>query len=356
MRIYGSVSSFYWWKWHAFHIALGGYQCIYALFSQGICRVAVPIFFLISGYLFFINITTWNTNLWLLKLRKRVKTLFIPYVLWVCIAVCLYIVVFCLKAYINNDIPDCISWISERGWWRVFWDNGRYSCTPHTNILGWHIYKALPSNYPLWFIRDLIILNIISPLIFCFVRCTQKWGLLIVFVLYVLDIWYPYEGLNGEGFFFYSLGVYYGVNGLNLVNFCKKYEVVSYIISILLLVCCVLTFYIDGRLLYRIIRNIFTMSGTISMFCIVSNILAKRKFKTPKLLIESSFFIYTTHTLLIKDVVIIILSKLIPYTTSIAMISKYFLTSIMTVSICVLLYVIMKRVAPKILSVLIGGR
>ena len=92
------------------------------------------------------------------------------------------------------------------------------------------------------------------------------------------------------------------------------------------------------------------------MFCIVSNILAKRKFKTPKLLIESSFFIYTTHTLLIKDVVIIILSKLIPYTTSIAMISKYFLTSIMTVSICVLLYVIMKRVAPKILSVLIGGR
>ena len=67
----------------------GAFDTIRILFSEGICRVAVPIFFLVSGYLFFVKLEEWNTNIWIDKLKKRVKTLLIPYVLWNLITICL---------------------------------------------------------------------------------------------------------------------------------------------------------------------------------------------------------------------------------------------------------------------------
>ena len=51
------------------------------LVSQGVARVAVPLFFLIAGFLFFAG-SEWSVEVYLLKLRRRVKTLLVPYVLW----------------------------------------------------------------------------------------------------------------------------------------------------------------------------------------------------------------------------------------------------------------------------------
>ena len=45
---------------------------------RGIDRIAVPLFFTISGYLFFININDGLTSV-LIKIRKRAMTLLIPY-------------------------------------------------------------------------------------------------------------------------------------------------------------------------------------------------------------------------------------------------------------------------------------
>lgn len=49
--------------------------------SQGITRIAVPLFFAISGYLFFLNLSgTWSE--FKEKYRKRIKTLLLPYLFW----------------------------------------------------------------------------------------------------------------------------------------------------------------------------------------------------------------------------------------------------------------------------------
>ena len=49
--------------------------------GQGIVRVAVPIFFLISGYLFFYNFVP-SMEKWKYKFKSRFHSLFIPYVIW----------------------------------------------------------------------------------------------------------------------------------------------------------------------------------------------------------------------------------------------------------------------------------
>ena len=49
--------------------------------SYGICTIAVPMFFMISGYLFFYK---FNPTLqeWINKYKKRFKSLMIPFVIW----------------------------------------------------------------------------------------------------------------------------------------------------------------------------------------------------------------------------------------------------------------------------------
>lgn len=59
---------------------------IYTLFSQILSRIGVPLFFVFSGYLFFFSKdntqTTFNKNTYLYKLKKRAKTLLVPYLFW----------------------------------------------------------------------------------------------------------------------------------------------------------------------------------------------------------------------------------------------------------------------------------
>ncbi len=50
-------------------------------FSEGIARVAVPIFFIISGYLFFLNFQGTKSE-FISKYKKRAKSLLVPFLFW----------------------------------------------------------------------------------------------------------------------------------------------------------------------------------------------------------------------------------------------------------------------------------
>lgn len=58
------------------------YDSIRITISHVISRAAVPIFFLISGYYFFYNTDSFNYKIYIKKLRKRVNTILIPYLIW----------------------------------------------------------------------------------------------------------------------------------------------------------------------------------------------------------------------------------------------------------------------------------
>ena len=54
--------------------------------SHVISRAAVPTFFLISGYYFFLN-TRFTLATYKDKLRKKIRTILLPYLLWNIIAI-----------------------------------------------------------------------------------------------------------------------------------------------------------------------------------------------------------------------------------------------------------------------------
>lgn len=57
------------------------YYYIIDFFSQVLSRISVPLFFFISGFLFFYH-ANFNLSTYKNKLKSRIKTLLIPYLLW----------------------------------------------------------------------------------------------------------------------------------------------------------------------------------------------------------------------------------------------------------------------------------
>lgn len=57
------------------------FTAVNIFFSHALCHVAVPVFFVISGYLFFYGIKKFDGKIYFDKLKKRSRFI-IPYLLW----------------------------------------------------------------------------------------------------------------------------------------------------------------------------------------------------------------------------------------------------------------------------------
>ena len=151
--------------------------------TNGIGRVSVPFFALISG--FFLAEYVSSLDNYINTLQKKVKTLLIPYVLG------------SLLVFITSSILK-----------HVLWSDGLPNLEPYMLL---RTILARPVSVQFWFLRDLIILTIISPVI---LNSHQILNLLmgcILTVLWITDIqpfpiitdWYL---INIETLFYFWLG------------------------------------------------------------------------------------------------------------------------------------------------------
>jgi len=138
---------------------------IFQGFSKGIIyitEVCVPLFFVISGFLFFLNVPDKpDVKYFAGKYKKRFWSLLIPYIIANCVAFAVY---FAAHRY----APQMIS-----GFMGEDWKNPIY------------VFWTGPINLSLWFIRELIVAVIISPLIYLIVRYTRLVGVVILGLLMI---------------------------------------------------------------------------------------------------------------------------------------------------------------------------
>ena len=121
------------------------YSNVLYFFQEAICRSAVPVFFIISGYLFFQNITEFKKDIYSSKVKSRIRTLLIPYLLWNLIA---------LIENLTRHLPMLSSVFpnSHKQIIDVYYFIGAF----------WAIDGGCPILYPFWYIRDLMVLILIS--------------------------------------------------------------------------------------------------------------------------------------------------------------------------------------------------
>lgn len=297
------------------HCNMGGYKFpIFNYSLQNIIFLAVPLFYIISGYNFIKSKKSYQQ-----KLKDRLKTLFVPYLLWNIIAY----------------------FVSIR-------HNGVY-------LPNWNVLILNPIDFPLWYIRDLFMLSLLTPIIYPII--TKFKGVIFIIIsslLYIYEYKFPIIGLRYNSIFFYGIGMllfrYLETKdfSIHISLYCEfLIHICSFILFIISIELRETLFHVDGFCF-----AVYIIFATISILFILLRFNKKiNVYQFPFNQGDKSFFIYCSHCILISGFSVYLLNKTCLYSEL-----KIFISAIISVSICILLYNILKRFTPTLLKSLNGGR
>ncbi len=296
--------------------------------TNGLTGVAVPMFFLLSGILFFKGVDSAKDCL--PKIKKRVRSLLVPYLIWNVVFVLWYLILQNLPGvggYINNDIVG-----------KVF-----------TKDVGSDIYELLwkPVNFPLWFLRDLMIMVALSPILFYLIKYL-KWGSPLLILLAS-----PYVNFNVSPFFL--LGGCIAIHS-NLEKIDSKLAGggIMTIVTLIYFGNAITRLFTDYNHPY--VSFIVYLCGVISIWRLYDMfyIFYVKKPVFLNRILGYSFFIYLFHEPvfnIIKKVNLRILGE-----HEWSLILLYFMNPIIMCVISVAVAKFMQNLIPKTYSVLVGGR
>lgn len=321
--------------------------------SHVIASTAVPFFFLIAGYFFFYKQRSFTLKLYLQKLRDRKRRIFLPYILWMGIYLAPIILIKIL-AYLVKGKPlsNITQFFESKGGWHIFWDSNVWGFD-NLNWLNNPILMSAPDSIPLWFLRDLMVLAILSPFIYLFLSTTRKLGILCLTLCYLSGIWFYFPGLTLISCFYFSLGAYLSLQQQNLVLMAYRLYKPAVLISLILFFPIVA---LDGQLwAYRampffIIASLIAIIGSTASFVKQKNVVPSAFLK------NSSFFVYLLHTNMILWHVKATLEVWIPDGNLALMLLRYILITSVTVVCCLGIYAFLKRYFPNALAILTGEK
>lgn len=306
--------------------------------SKMIPAAAVPLFFLFSGYYFFKGTENGLTmEMYGKKLRSRAVSLLMPFVIWSVIDVL-------VKYRMESWIP-----LIERDGLTLLW-NCKTLEPGDVNIIGQTIVNAYPHLVPMWFVRDLIVMAVLSPLIYYGVKRGKEISVGVLGLCCMTKVWPDIAGLGMMGatsWFYFSLGAYLRLNSMDIVDTAIRLKKVAVCVYVFLLVMVVAL--LDKSSVEIIVMQIFTLSGVIVYVNVAAWIVGRRKWQCIDLLSGASFFIYSLHTIYILTYCKIAMKAL---TNPMG----YVAASLLCVGVCLLLYTMLKKMAPALLFVLTGRK
>lgn len=311
------------------------FNFIQNIMSQGIARTAVPLFYLMSGYLFFVNFS-WSYNNYLKKIQSRGRTLMIPYLFWniftlSLIAVAQYISV--TKFYFSDHNAQIST----------------YNAYDYLNaIFG---FTREPIAYQFWFIRDLMVIILITPAIHYIAKKHSIVVLVIISFLWFFNYW-PLYAPSAVAFAFFYIGTHLALYNASLFSLDKYGKVILPSYLILLLFDAISKEYEFNPY----VHNFGIFLGVASVLVISKYLIRMNSIRAFLLWASScSFFVFAIHEPLLT-IFRKILYKTFAPTTDIAAISLYFFAPGLVIVTALLLYLALRKAMPKALSIISGGR
>ena len=192
--------------------------------SWHLTSAAVVCFFCISGYLFFQNWQTdgspdshvlpWNWRMYGRKLKSRFWSLLIPYLTW-------NIICFAIKG----------AWSDFS--WHIFFDYDKWN----TGSEGWFGQElpvsSGPIDSPLWFVRELIFMSILAPLVYWLVRYGKIVYLALLWLMAIPEMSFlPHQFMMALCFF--SLGAVFSIFDVDFIGWTRK-NIIPVSVAVLLL-------------------------------------------------------------------------------------------------------------------------
>lgn len=322
--------------------------------SHVITHIAVPCFFLISGYLYFKEGRI-NNSFYCEKTKKRFYTLFVPYILWNLIPFLFILFKRIGGALVKGTWDNVILYLNSTEYRHLFWDKEPLNLTSQ-NLLGIPTPLSGPINFPLWYLRDLILLTIFSPLIYLLLKYGRKYIIFILLICYISGIWITNKILPITGVFFFALGAYLSIFKIDFLNWRIMKSVIFKILTVLSLVIAV---YYDGMNTYfgTIAYKLFICTG-VFMTLHIGNKVVNKGIQVNKFLTESSFFIYVSHFIFVFliNLHLLVIDKFQERSNGFLLIVDYLLYPILITILCIATKYFLQKFIPSVYSLLTGTR
>lgn len=312
--------------------------------SRVIAQIAVPGFFLISGFLYFRKVERFTKDVWKRKTKSRLYTLVVPYLLWNVVAL-----------FSGGSLKHL--W-ARSDYGRFLWDSVK-GLEDIPTIFGESLplfpRLSYPLDYPLWFLRDLICVSLLSPVVWFLVKRGRWWGVALLGVCYVGNLLPLTPGLSVTALFWFSFGACFSVRGLNLVVELRRREWLLGALSLALFLLVVYAGLQGVRPLPFPVYSFFVLFFTLFAFCLASR-LVRRGARPNRLLLDSCFTIYALHTIFPVRTSVTLLEKAVPSQSPLACSVKYLLVPVLAVAMCVAVQWGLGKVSPRLLALMTGRR
>ncbi len=308
--------------------------------SNGLTRIAVPLFFAISGYLFYHNLSA-NKNSFLAKYKSRAKTLLLPYLL--CSVVSL------LFLYLGQEFVALMG-IEDFFIEATFVENLVRNFAVQDYIAKIFFSSAA---YQLWFIWDLMIYVILSPLIYYYLKRNSYLALIPFAIFWLFDL---HLFINSEGILFFMLGAFLAIKEINFQReFSKRKINIILILWLLVLVLKTFLAYYDLHFVLLALHKIAIILGFIGLWYGYDIYIGELRDNHRIFYLTSfTFFIFLFHVPLLDFLTDICLGLF--GSSQFLSLAVYLLNPIFVMGLLIVVAELLRRYLTSVYSIVTGGR
>lgn len=245
------------------------YEFLRLLISQTLVKVAMPTFFIMSGYLFFANVDVWNFKVYMTKICRRIKTLLFPYLIW------------------NLLMAIKLKIFSWSMFW-VYWE----PAGSQVDWFGQEQMMTAPANMPLWFLRDLMVVSLLTPIIYILIRKLGYWLMGLLTIFYLSGVYAFIPGVSLYAIYFFTFGAFLSIRKMDLIASLKHVEISAFVLSVLFAISMLLTY---NTPVFSSLMLCFRLIGAIAVFCLAPRILTSTNRRLSSVVCDSAYFIYLAH-------------------------------------------------------------
>lgn len=305
------------------------------IISQGIARSAVPVFFLMSGFFLFLN-HSGDDHWFKKKIGQRFKSLLVPFLFWNIATL--------LILFVAQSLSVTQSFFSGRNAPIASYDFFDF----FDSIFG--LTKS-PISYQFWFIRDLMLLVLVSPVIKACVTRIELPFLLILTWCWVFEVQTRIPP-SIEAIYFFSIGCAISLHNRNLFS-------LDFLKAPILIVYTFMLFFnatIGGALKNIFLYKLTVFIGVLFFLCLSKSIVDNKRMRDIFLkLSASSFFVFAAHepllTMLKK-----IYFKLINPSGQVEVVIVYLFLPLLLIGVLVVAHRYGSWRFPRVMRIVSGGR
>lgn len=307
------------------------FRLIYPI-SLWMGETGVPAFFFISGLLCFYSQKTYSQ-----KLKSRIRTLLIPYLCFNGMVLSGYLCLMCLGksvVILGKDLAD----YTLIDYLRAFWDRGT-----------WDSGNGSPVLCPLWYIRNLMVLVILSPIIYYVLKYTKLLFPVVFGLLWINahDTAYTFQSLV-----MFSLGAYFPICDRNPIEVFDKYKRLS--MSAFLFLAFMDFLHLFVPVPYALsFHRLSLVANTFICISFLGEFLYRHQLYS-SFLSKSAFFVFCIHYPFVTNLRPIY--RMIYGQSDIVHVFLYLGTVIGVTIVCILVFVLLKRIMPSFVKVVTGNR